>query len=99
MVAVIYFIFIFKRDGELIRNPYRWLAKAQDTKDKKRKDRKSDRQVRNSILQNYFSKILCFSFNYIYHQILHISDFEITCFLDNNWHCFNIIMATHYISI
>lgn len=32
------------KDGELIRNPYRWLAKTQGTKDKKRKDRKSDRQ-------------------------------------------------------
>lgn len=54
MVAVIYFIFIFKRDGELIRNPYRWLAKTQDTKDKKRKDQKSDRQVRNSIFTKLF---------------------------------------------
>lgn len=32
------------KDGTVIRNPYRWLAKTQEKKDKKRKDRKPDLQ-------------------------------------------------------
>ena len=57
--------FIFKRDGELIRNPYRWLAKTQDKKDKKRKDRKSNQQVRSEFFQKLNKKKM--SFPFVYH--------------------------------